>query len=54
VHRAQPLVQFDQILAMLKALEQVTLPAFLSMSQRLENAVPVQQPRDIVETLLKA
>ena len=39
---------------MLQAFEQIALRAFLAMRQRLEDAMLVEQPRDVVEALLKA
>ena len=54
VHRPQALVQFDQVLTMLEAFEQVALGALLPMGERFEDAVTVEQPRDLVETLLQA
>ena len=53
MHRAQPLVQLDEVLTMLEALEQVALGTLLSMCQRLEDAMPLEQARDVVEALLK-
>jgi hypothetical protein len=53
MHRAKPLVQLDEILTVLEALEQVSLGTLLAMCQRLEDAMPLEQARDLVETLLK-
>ncbi|HZM91933.1 MAG TPA: hypothetical protein VFB92_00865 [Vicinamibacterales bacterium] len=54
MHGAHPLVQLDEVLTMLKAFEQIALGTFLTMRQRFEDAMSVQQARDIVEALLKA
>jgi len=54
MHRAQALVQLDQVLAMLEAFEQIAFGALLPMGERFKYAVTVEQPRNLLETLLQA
>src|SRR5262245_5099320 len=53
VHRSHEPAQFGQVLSMLQDLEEIPLRPFLAMCQRFEDAMLVEQTRDLVETLLE-
>ena len=54
MERVDARVQLGQVLPLLQLLEQVALGAFLAVRERRQDAVLLEQPRDVVERLVQA
>jgi len=53
MHHPQALAEFSEVLPMLQLLNQVPLRALLLMRQGLQDAVTIQQPRDLGQALVQ-
>src|SRR5687767_4302563 len=54
MHGANPPMQLDEVLPVLELLDQLTAGTFLPMAERVEDAVALEEPRDLGEVLLQA